>query len=152
MQVIDSVQIMKLIYCTLFLCLFSKNVFSNYCNNSGISFIFFLKLILDFGMENALINISKKGWETMKQIKATINSESGLHARPASTLVKEAMKFKSEIKLLKNDKEYNLKSLIGILSAEVVSGEVISLKISGEDQDEAANRIKIVLEKELAFL
>lgn len=88
----------------------------------------------------------------MKQIKAIINNKSGLHARPASTLVKEAMNFKSDIKILKNDKEFNLKSLIGVLSAEVVSGEIISLKISGEDQEEAATRIKTILENELQYL
>lgn len=85
----------------------------------------------------------------MKEIKVTLNSPSGLHARPASILVKEANNFKSEIKILKNEKEFNLKSIIGILSAGISNLEELKLQVIGEDEEVAIEKIRIVLEEEL---
>lgn len=88
----------------------------------------------------------------MKQLQVTVNSPSGLHARPASILVKEAMSFNSEIKLIKNDKEFNLKSLLGILSAGISNSDVIELIVEGEDEEAAAAKIRTIIEEELSHV
>ena len=85
----------------------------------------------------------------MREINVTLNSPSGLHARPASILVKEANNFMSEIKILKNGREFNLKSIMGVLSAGITNLEEIKLQVLGEDEEIAVSRIQSILEDEL---
>ena len=63
----------------------------------------------------------------------TIQSENGLHARPATTLVKLAKTFKSAFLMKKDDKEIRLNSLLNILGLALKKGEIISIHIEGED-------------------
>ena len=51
----------------------------------------------------------------MQSIKVKISNSTGLHARPATLLVKKASSFKSDISIESNGKKVNAKSLIGIL-------------------------------------
>ncbi len=70
-----------------------------------------------------------------------IISESGLHARPATILVNEAVGFKCEIDLQVDSKSVNLKSIMGVMSLGVFSGEVIEIVCNGEDEVQAMNKI-----------
>lgn len=69
--------------------------------------------------------------------KITLKSELGLHAKPASLLVKEASKYHSDIRIIKDEQEYNAKSIMGLLSLGIAKGEKIVLKAEGEDEEEA---------------
>lgn len=71
----------------------------------------------------------------------TLLNETGLHARPASLFVKEASKFKSDIKLIKGNKEYNGKSIMGILSMGVAKGDKITIQAEGEDEETAVREL-----------
>ncbi len=69
--------------------------------------------------------------------EVTIKSTAGLHARPATLLVKTASTFKSKIEIEYKGNRINAKTLIGILSLGAASGEKIKLFISGEDESQA---------------
>jgi phosphocarrier protein HPr len=64
-------------------------------------------------------------------------NETGLHARAASLFVKKASSFKSEITIVKDGKEYDGKSIMGILSMGAVKGDKILIKAEGNDEEEA---------------
>jgi phosphocarrier protein HPr len=66
-----------------------------------------------------------------------LENETGLHARPASIFVKEASKYISEIKILKEENEYNAKSIMSILSMGASKGDNLILKAQGEDEEKA---------------
>ena len=51
-----------------------------------------------------------------KELSFVVSDPVGLHARPATILVNQASKFTSNIKLVYNDKEVNLKSIMGVMS------------------------------------
>ncbi|MBM7616289.1 HPr family phosphocarrier protein [Alkaliphilus hydrothermalis] len=78
-----------------------------------------------------------------------IRNEIGLHARPASFLVKEATKFKSEIFMVKNGNEYNCKSIMNVISMGAKKGDAILLKIDGVDEDKAIQAIVHLIEHSL---
>ncbi len=83
-----------------------------------------------------------------------ITNETGVHARPATTLVTMSSKFKCDIKLISKNHQVDLKSIIGVMSLGVYKDEVISITCNGVDEEEAAtslnNLIKeIKLAKEL---
>ena len=78
-----------------------------------------------------------------------LQNETGLHARPASLFVKEAAKFKSDIKLIKDDKEYNGKSIMGLLSMGVAKGDKIIIQAEGEDEETAVAELVDLLVNKL---
>lgn len=65
----------------------------------------------------------------------------GIHARPAANLVAAAKDFQSTIWLLRGEDHVNAKSIVGIMSLEIVRGEKIQFKASGPDADEAIQRL-----------
>jgi len=79
--------------------------------------------------------------------KALIISETGLHARPATLVVSCASKFKSDIKIQKNDKLINGKSILGLLSLGIVKGEEITILAEGEDEADAVAALIALVEK-----
>ncbi|SMO77829.1 phosphocarrier protein [Melghirimyces algeriensis] len=82
----------------------------------------------------------------MYQENVIIQNESGLHARPAALLVKEAGNFSSEIQLVKNGKEANAKSLLGLMSLSIQKGDEITLKAEGEDAEKAVTTLRQLIE------
>jgi phosphocarrier protein len=75
-----------------------------------------------------------------------ISNPSGLHARPASLLVKEAGNFKSSIKLVKNGKEVDAKSLLGVMSLAAKQNDSITVRAEGEDAQAAVDKLASFLE------
>jgi phosphocarrier protein HPr len=61
----------------------------------------------------------------------------GLHARPAAMLVQKASKFKSEIRLKKDDIEANAKSILSVMMLAAEVGSFVIIKAEGEDEAEA---------------
>jgi phosphocarrier protein HPr len=67
-----------------------------------------------------------------------LSNATGLHARPASTLVQTANRFKgTEIFLRKGDKEVNARSMLAILGLGATGGETITIRCSGPEENEA---------------
>ena len=71
-----------------------------------------------------------------------ITNENGVHARPATSLVNEAMLYKSDITLEALRKKVDLKSIMGVMSLGIYSGVTIEVVANGEDEGEALEGIK----------
>jgi phosphocarrier protein len=61
----------------------------------------------------------------------------GLHARASALFVKTASRFKSDIRIEREDVEVNGKSIMGIMMLAAAKDTVIQVKVGGEDEDEA---------------
>ena len=70
-----------------------------------------------------------------------IKNTSGLHARPSGLLAKTASSYKSEITLTFNGKTTSAKSIMNVLSLGLKHQNQATLKVSGEDEQEAFNAI-----------
>lgn len=75
-----------------------------------------------------------------------VKNSTGLHARPATLLVKKASAFKSDISLEYNGKKANVKSLIGVLSLGVSKDSNVKVIASGDDEALAAEEIAKLIE------
>jgi len=82
----------------------------------------------------------------MKRKTVEIKNKFGLHARPASLLVKLAGNFKSEIQLAKDDTEVNAKSILGVMMLAAGPGNTITIIASGPDEEEAVKEISALIE------
>lgn len=77
--------------------------------------------------------------------RVLVTNKTGLHARPASQFVKEAGKFKSKIRIMKDEKESDAKSIVSLLSLGINSGSEITITAEGEDESEAVeNLVKLI--------
>ncbi|MFW6319858.1 MAG: HPr family phosphocarrier protein [Bacillota bacterium] len=66
-----------------------------------------------------------------------IANDQGVHARPATTLVKKANEFNSKITLHHENKSVDLKSIMGVLSLGIHRGSLITIEAEGEDAQAA---------------
>ena len=76
----------------------------------------------------------------------TVTNKYGIHARPARLIVETAVKFQSDIFLLKNNDEINAKSIMGILMLEAHKGTELVVKCNGEDESAALQKMAEVFE------
>lgn len=78
----------------------------------------------------------------MKQLEITINNETGLHARPAKTLVNLVKPFKSSVTVWHGEKKANAKSLISVLTLGASKGSQLRIEVNGEDEETALAEIE----------
>ncbi len=86
----------------------------------------------------------------MIERRIEIINKLGLHARAAAKLVKLASGFVSEIQItrrMENDsvKTVNAKSIMGVMMLAAGKGTEITLKIDGEDEQEAMQQIEALI-------
>ncbi|MFT5872675.1 MAG: phosphocarrier protein HPr [Clostridium sp.] len=85
----------------------------------------------------------------MMEKKAVVKSETGIHARPALSVVKEATKFKSEVLIVKDGNEYNAKSIVAIMCMAAVKNDEIIIRTNGVDEEAAAVAMVKLIEEGL---
>ncbi|SDK10311.1 HPr family phosphocarrier protein [Natronincola ferrireducens] len=85
----------------------------------------------------------------MVEKEIVLLNDTGLHARPASMIVKEAGKYTSDIKIIKNEKEYNPRSIMSILSMGAVKGDSLVIKAIGEDEEKAVKELGDLIENNI---
>lgn len=83
----------------------------------------------------------------MLEREIVLLNDTGLHARPASMIVKEATKYTSEIRIIKDEKEYNAKSIMSILSMGAVKGDCLVVKAIGVDEEKVVEELGDFIEK-----
>ena len=81
-----------------------------------------------------------------------IMAPQGIHARPATTLIRLTKNFKSAVSLKKGDKIVRLNSMLNILSMTIKGGESISVIVEGEDEADAADAIGLFFTEQLKEL
>lgn len=83
----------------------------------------------------------------MIEREVTIRNRSGLHTRPAATLVKTAARFKAEFYIYKDGMEINGKSIIGVMTLAAEQGSTLLLRFEGADEAEAAAAVIALFER-----
>jgi phosphocarrier protein len=77
----------------------------------------------------------------MIERRIVLENETGLHARPATELVKKAGQYNSKVSVIKGEVEYNAKSILSLMSAGAKKGDEIIIRAVGEDEAEAIEGI-----------
>lgn len=72
----------------------------------------------------------------------TIKISNGLEARPVAMLVQVASRFESEIYVESGKKKVNAKSIMGMMTLGLDTGENITVVVDGSDEDEAIRQIE----------
>jgi len=77
---------------------------------------------------------------------AEIINSLGIHARPASMIVKLASAFDSRIELEKNNVKVNAKSIMGVLMLASEQGDKITIIADGKDEKKAVEALLELIE------
>ena len=77
----------------------------------------------------------------------TINCE-GIEARSIAVLVQKASQFSSSVHIEVGTKKINAKSIMGMMSLNVGSGDEITVITEGDDEEAAANEIETYLKRQ----
>lgn len=71
-----------------------------------------------------------------------VKLENGLEARPIAHLVQEASKYDSTIYIISGGKKINAKSIMGMMSLALDSGEALEVSADGRDEQAAVEGIE----------
>ena len=71
--------------------------------------------------------------------EVTVENQVGLHARPATFFIQKANEYKSSIRVEKEERRVNAKSLLGVLSLGIVGGTTIRIIADGTDEQAAVD-------------
>ena len=78
----------------------------------------------------------------MIQKAIQIKLEEGLEARPVAMLVQVASQFESTVYINSEDRKVNDKSIMGMMSLGLASGEEVTVVADGNDEDTAVVEIE----------
>ena len=85
----------------------------------------------------------------MYEQKVTLSNEIGLHARPASIFIRQAVKFPCDITVEKAGRSYNAKSIMSVLSMSASKGDDIIIRAEGDSEEEAVKSLIDLIENKL---
>ncbi len=77
----------------------------------------------------------------MHQHEFILDNPKGLHARPSSLVVQEAMQHSCTITISKNDITADAKSILGIMQLEALHNDHLIVTAEGTDEKEAVEAL-----------
>lgn len=81
----------------------------------------------------------------MMRKTVTVNCVDGLDARSIAMLVQKASQFSSTVHIEVGNKKVNAKSIMGMMSLSVGSGETVTVIAEGVDEEAAVQEIELYL-------
>lgn len=85
----------------------------------------------------------------MKEFTVNVKDASGIHARPAGLLVKEASKYESNITLTHNGKSADCKRIFSVMGLAAKYGDTLKVTVDGSDEERVAESLKSFFENNL---
>jgi phosphocarrier protein HPr len=86
----------------------------------------------------------------MVEKEVIVQSDAGVHARPAMMMVRESMKYPCSVKLIKGDVEADCKSIMSVLGLAIVSGTKLIIHADGEGEEEIVNLLVSMIKNNFA--
>ena len=83
----------------------------------------------------------RRGVQASSELAVALPSAVALHARPAATFVKTAMRFRSKVSVGVNGKLADAKSILAVLALGATGGTVLRLSAEGEDAPAALDAL-----------
>lgn len=82
---------------------------------------------------------------------AKVKNEKGIHARPSSEIATTALQYNSDIVITYDDRKADAKDVLQLIMLELFEGTVVSIIANGDDELEALEAIRGLIEKEYNF-
>ena len=76
----------------------------------------------------------------------TVRNKLGIHARVATKIVQTSNQFQSSIRIIKNSREADAKSMLDIMTLSCPQGTLIEICAKGEDSVEAIAALTVLFD------
>jgi phosphocarrier protein len=83
---------------------------------------------------------------TVVEATLIIRNQAGMHARACTLFVRTAGRFRSKVTVSRDDLEVDAKSILGVMMLAAEPGAEIHVRADGEDEGEALEAIRQVVE------
>ena len=87
--------------------------------------------------------------ESVQSQPVTVGNATGLHARPAALVAAAAKRFAADVRIVKEGREANARSVVSIMALEVGGGDRITIVARGENAADAVAAIEHTITHEL---
>ena len=77
----------------------------------------------------------------MAERKIVVTNETGLHARPAASLVQFVKKFDESIEIIMDNKVADAKSIFNVMSLGISKGTEVTLRVDGENEEKTLEEV-----------
>ena len=77
----------------------------------------------------------------MLEKNVIIKNETGLHARPAASLVQFVKKYDESIELIVDNKVADAKSIFNVMSLGIAKGTEVILRVEGENEQKTLDEV-----------
>ena len=77
----------------------------------------------------------------MVEKNIVVKNETGLHARPAASLVQFVKNFEGDVEIIKDNKTANAKSIFNVMALGISKGTEITVRVSGENEQENLDKL-----------
>lgn len=94
-------------------------------------------VVLEMVLADASGTVEFQGGESITSEPIVVPNVTGLHARPAAVLANLAKKYQSDIRLKYEDKQANVRSVVGLMGLEIGNKARVQLIAKGTDAKEA---------------
>lgn len=81
--------------------------------------------------------------------EVVVHCESGLHNKQATYFVQKANEFPCSIWVECDNRKMNAKSLLGIMSLDIATGETVTLSALGSEEENAVNALEALLQRDV---
>ncbi len=85
----------------------------------------------------------------MEKYEYVVQSELGMHARPAGQFVKLATRRRSVIEISKGEKKVNVNRILAVMGLGIHQGDRVEFTVTGEDEAETLDELKAICEESL---
>jgi phosphotransferase system HPr (HPr) family protein len=82
----------------------------------------------------------------------TLTAPDGIHARPATALIRLVRTFQSDVRMKKDGREVQLNSILQILGLVPKAGDTVTVTVSGPDEGTAFEALDAFFTKEFAHV
>jgi phosphocarrier protein HPr len=82
----------------------------------------------------------------MTSRNVTVVNQLGMHARAAAKFVHLATRFRSRVRVARQGREMDGKSIMGILLLAAARGSTITITADGDDEQDALNALVVLVE------
>lgn len=83
----------------------------------------------------------------MIKLEYKVTDPKGMHARPAGILAACAKEFSSEVTFVCSDEAVDMKKILPLMGVPVSKGQVITVKIDGDDEAACAKALEAALKE-----
>ena len=77
----------------------------------------------------------------MVEKNVVVQNETGLHARPAASLVQFVKNFDGNVELIKDGKTANAKSIFNVMALGISKGTEITVRVDGDNEQENLDKL-----------